>query len=268
MVSSAFQAFIGEEIASNGGTNLTSQCLYAFLRILILSGTFILVQRTLKFNSQKNRKALTPSRVPKASPKKMNGYKGKRNFNLPREDEDVSTATGSSDSDSDSTSTDYDENVKGARITMSELLRCRPAVGTRPTDGLHARPIGSSVLQPRRWDTVRSSSTVERSIAPTKAVSKATSVKGAKETVSNAATVKGTKTNSKAPCKIATVPKPKIGTFGDCSTVAANPERIQALLSIICPDEEAETQNGAKTDSPPWRQQMAFPPGLEPALNA
>jgi len=266
MVSTAFQAFIGEEIASNGGTNLTSQCLYAFLRILILAATFVLVQRTL--NSQKRCKAPTPSRVLKASPKKMTGYKGKRHFNPRSEDEDVSTATGSSDSESDSLSSDHDEDVKGARITISKLLQCRPAVGPRPQDGLHARPIGSSLQQPRRWDTVRSGSIVERSGTSSKSVSKAAAVKGAKETVSKAAAVTGPKTNSKLPCKTAPVPK-RSGAIGDCSTVAANPERIQALLSIICPDEEAETQkSAAKTDSPPWRQHEAFPPGLEPSMNA
>jgi len=246
MVSTAFQAVIGE-IAGTANNDLTTQCFYAFLRIVLLSATFVVAQRT--FQTRKNRKAYIPSRVVKASPKKMTGYKGKRYFNPPVEDDDVSTAVGSSDSESDSMS--LDEDVKGTKISISELLKCRPAAGNRPQGSLQTMRIGSSLPQRRQWDTVRSNVSVQHSQAPAKTASKPADVKGAKA--------------SPKPCKTAPVPKQGFRGIGD-STAAASPERIQALLSIICSEEETTPTNEAKTDSGPLRQ-TAFPPGLEPSIN-
>lgn len=248
MVSTAFQAVIGE-IAGTANNDLTTQCFYAFLRIVILSATFVVAQRT--FHTRKNRKAYVPARVLKASPKKMTGYKGKRPFNPPVEDDDVSTAMGSSDSESDSISSDQDQDVKGTKISISELLKCRPAAGNRPQGSIQTMRVGSSLPQRRQWDTVRNNVSVQHSQAPAKTASKPADGKGAKA--------------SPKPCKTAPVPKQGFRGIGD-SAAAASPERIQALLSIICSEEETTHTNEAKTDSGPLRQ-TAFPPGLEPSIN-
>jgi len=254
MVSSAFQAVIGDEVA---GTDLITQLLYAFLRIVILSATFYLANRT--FNTQKRRQAPSPSRFVKASPKKMSGYKGKRHFDPPSEDEDaVSTSVGSSDSESDLISSDDEKDLKGTKISISELLRCRPAVvGIAPQGSLHTMPIGTSLKSGRSWDTVRSNSAVQAYVtgaqAPAKAVTKE----------SKLATSKAAKAGPKPPCKAAPVSMKTMACANPAD--AANPARIQALLSIICPDEEPVAQKiTSKTDSAPWRRQASFPPGLDP----
>jgi len=237
--------------------DLVTQLFYALLRIVILSATFLLAHRT--FNAQKPRPAPAPSRFVKASLKKTSGNKGKRRFDPPSEDEDaVSTSVGSSDSESDLISSDDEKGLKGAKISISDLLRCRPTVvGIAPQGSLHAMPIGTSLKSGRSWDTVRSNSAVQAYVtgaqAPVKAVTKE----------SKLATSKAAKAGPKPPCKAAPVSMKSL----NCASVdTANPARIQALLSIICPDEEPVAHKSpVKTDSAPWRRQASFPPGLEPS---
>lgn len=237
MVSSAIQAVIGEEFAGSADHNPATQLFIALLRILILLATFLVAQRTL--NSKKHNKPSSPynrntqslvmqARVMKASPKKMSGFKGKKHLNPPSEDEDaLSTSVGSSDSEPDMTSSDHEEHVKGARISVSELLRRRPAAGVAPPCSLKTMPVGSSVQQRRSWDKVRDAPSTQHPPAPWKATSKA-------------ATSKVAQTTPKAPCKKPHVPVKSMPAFdGDAMDTGAKQERIQALLSIICPEEEA-----------------------------
>jgi len=264
MVSSAFQAMIGEEIAGMASDGLVTQLFYALLRIVILSATFVLAHRT--FNAQKPRPAPAPSRFVKASLKKTSGNKGKRRFDPPSEDEDaVSTSVGSSDSESDLISSDDEKGLKGAKISISELLRCRPTVvGIAPQGSLHTMPIGTSLKAGRSWETVRSNSAVQVHVTGAQApvaASKVSAKEAPKE--SKLATSKAAKAGPKPPCKAAPV---SMKSLNCASSDSANPARIQALLSIICPDEEPVAHKSpAKTDSAPWRRQASFPPGLEPS---
>lgn len=257
MVSSVIQAVIGEEIAGTTGFDFASQLFIPLLRILILLATFLLANST--FNKKQHHKVASPynqatqsllkqSQVMKASSKKTSGFKGKRPFNPPRDDEDaLSTSVGSSDSEVDLTSSDQEEDVKGTKISISELLRHRPPAGMAPHGSLKTMAVGSPAQQRRSWDKVRDTvvtPSAQHPQVPAKAVAKM-------------ATSKAAKAAPKVPCKTPPAPlvKSKAAPVGNASgVVAAKPERIQALLSIICPDEEVAAQKST-----------AFPPGLEPS---
>lgn len=255
MVSSVIETLIGEDFAGSGAQDLTTQMIVPLLRILILVATFLLANCTFnKKNHQKHtspynqatRSLLIHSNVMKASSKKPNGFKGKRPLKPPCEDEDaLSTSVGSSDSESDLTSSDQDEDVKGTKISISELLRRRPSSGVPPPGGLKTMPVGSPVQQRRSctaWETARGASSAPH----TQVASKMATSKAAK-----AAAPKAAKAAPKAPCQTAPAPvKSRAPVSINASGVdEAKPERIQALLAIICPEEDTKT----------------FPPGLEPS---
>lgn len=237
MVSTAIQAVIGEELLGSTDHTPATQLLVAVLRILLLLATFMIANRT--FTSKKHHKPSSPyngathsllvqSRVMKASPKKKGGFKGKQQFHLPSEDEDaLSTSVGSSDSELDTTSSEHEEDVKGTRISISELLRRRPAAGDAPHGSLKTTHVGSSLQQRCSWDKVRGAPSTQHQPGLGKATSKA-------------ATSKVAKISPKAPCKKPPVPvKSMPASDGDALETGAKQERIQALLSIICPEEVA-----------------------------
>lgn len=254
MVSSVIQAVVGEDFAGSTGHDL----FISLLRIAILVATFVLANCTFKKKHQKTtspynkatRSLLTQSQVMKASSKKTNGFKGKRPFNPPFEDEDaLSTSVGSSDSESDLISSDHEEDVKGAQISISELLRHRLPAGVAPQGSLKTMPIGSP-QQRRPWDKVRGTPPAQHTQAPAKAVPKV-------------ATSKAAKAAPKAPCKSPPTLMKSNASMSINSSGVANPERIQALLSIICSEEGATSFKS--TAETPQRNKQAFPPGLEPS---
>jgi hypothetical protein len=260
MVSSVIQTLVGEEFAS--GHDLTTQVLVPLLRILILVATFLLANCT--FNKKNNQKRTSPynqatrsllmqSHVMKASSKKTNGFKGKRPFNLPCEDEDaLSTSVGSSDSESDLTSSDQ-EDIKGTKISISELLRCRPSAGAPPPGCLKTMPVGSPVQQRPSWAAARGTSSAPHPQAAVKASSKMATSKAAKAAPKEMATSKA----AKAPYKTPPAPVKSKGapvSINPSGVAEAKPERIQALLAIICPEAES-----------PQQTNKTFPPGLEPS---
>lgn len=270
MVSSVIQAVVGEEFAGSTGHELVTQCCITLLRIAILLATFMLANCT--FNKKKHHNPVSPynqatqsllmkSQVMKASPKKATGFKGKRSFIPQCENDDaLSTSVGSSDSESDLTLSDQEEDVKGTRISISELLRHRPPVGVPPCGNLKTMPVGAP--QQRRactaWDKARGTPSAQQSQAPTKAPAKA---------VPKMATSKAAKVAPKAPLKTPpALMKSKAPMSGDTvGAGAANPERIQALLSIICPEEGATACKSTSEARGIQRNKEAFPPGLEPS---
>jgi len=248
MVSSVIQAVVGEEFTDSTVHDLATQLFVALLRIAILLATFVLANST--FNKKKHhqptspynqatRSLLTQSQVMKASSKKSKGFKGQRPFNPPCEDEDaLSTSVGSSDSEADLTSSDQEEDLKGTKISIADLLQRRPPAGVPPHGSLKTMAIGSP-QQRRPSNQVRGTPPAQHSQAPVKAVPKM-------------ATSKAAKAAPKAPFK--SPPMKNKELMSSDTSRGANPERIQALLSIICPEEESTALKST-----------AFPPGLEPS---
>jgi len=244
MVSSAFQAFLEEEIGGKTDSNFIAQCVHALIRILLLSATFVLVHRTL--NSQRTSKATAPSRFTKSLPKKNSTFKGKRRFCPPSDNEDaVSTSVGSSDSESDLLSSDQEEDVKGGKISVLELLRRRPPAGIAPQGSLCAMPVASSQPRARDWNAVRA--TVQPK-SPAKTVSRF-------ESKAEAKTIKSCTKAAKADSKPVSKPPPTpmkgkilpVPAKEDASKAAANSARMQALLEIICPEEIEKKQETSYT---------------------
>lgn len=243
MVSSVIQAVVGEELAGSTGYDLASQLAITLIRILILLATFLLANAT--FNKKKHHKPISPynqgtrsllyqSHIMKTSPKKPSGFKGKRIHHPPSEDEDaLSTSVGSSDSESDLISSDREDDAKGMRISMSELLRRRPPVGPAPPSILKTMPAGPPVQQRRSchaWENARGAQSAQQPQVRLGVPAK---------TTAKMATSKAALAAPKAFCKIPPAPLTNMIGMGGNGSAEAKPERIQALLSIICPEEES-----------------------------
>jgi len=254
------QSTMGAEVAGDTGDDDTFiQCLYALIRVILLSATFVLAQRALKArNGQQSHRVQGAKGSPKRfntnghSPKKLT----KHNFASDDED-DLSTSVGSSDSESDMLSSEDEEDRKATKISVSALLQCRPAVGPAPLGSLRAMAVVERTVVSRQqfearcWENLRSPAdeTTNSASKPAKTASTKQPLK------SDSKLAKKTR---KAPIKAVPMPIDEV-------TAAANSARMQALLEIICPEDVPTVEKAtAKSALPPWRRQpvTAAPPGL------
>jgi hypothetical protein len=257
MALAVFQCTMAAEIAGDVSKDddLFTQCLYALIRVALLSATFVLGQRTFGMNNGHKKLRDLPS-ISKGTPRVQPPHgrhpkaSKKLKVHVASDDEDcISTSAGSSDSEPDTLSSD-DETAysKSTKISIGDLLRCRPVAGPAPVGSLHAMsvneqaPVSRKQFEERRWESLRNEgasgkSTVCKPVkaAPMKPSSKKPDSKPPKA--------------PKAAVTLATV---------DAATAAANSARMAALLDIIC-TEDAPTDpkpTAAKSGPlPPWRRQ-------------
>jgi len=251
-----FQSAMGAEVAPDASDdNIFIECLYALIRVALLSATFVLGQRALKERNGQNKKVLKGlpciSRGTSRTPTCHGRYPKKLRVASDDED-DLSTSVGSSDSESDMLSSDDERNNgNSTKISMADLLRCRPIVGPAPIGSLRAMPfndrasVSRQQFEERRWENVR--------------IEGAASAGAASKPVKIAATKQALKSDSKA-AKAAPGPRAKAPrimaapVLVDAATAAANSARMAALLEIICP-EDAPAVPKTKAAPPPWRRQ-------------
>jgi len=263
MVSALFESTIGADFDDQ--SDVFTQCVCALLRVVLLTATFVLGQRTFQARSgQKVRSLPCITKGTPRTPSTRNRYPKK--LRAPSDDEDdLSTSVGSSDSETDMLSSDNEDEVGSTtKISASDLLRLRPAAGPAPIGSLRAMPVAERVsvsraqFEQRQWENLRGSAAPQQRPAPAKP-SKAAPSKQPSKSDSKPAK----KSLKPAPVKQVT-PQPV-----DAATEAANAARMAALLEIICPeDNPAAVQKTSKSGAPPpcRRQQTAteslLPPGL------
>jgi len=271
-VLSDFQATMGASIVGSGGDeNLVMHCLGSFIRAFILLGGFMVGQHFLGVWHAR------PSKPAPSSPgRKVGASIGRQRIPVKRvakamsDDEDAaSTSAGSSDDASDILSSDEEEvqSVQAGRISKADLLSFRPAPGSAPAGGLRAmradhRTKPSQLPEQRSWESIRSSGTQKSMALP---------VSGAPKVQARAAPT------PKSSRKVAPAPKLPINADGDVATPGLlTASRVEALLSICCPDtpvtlsmalgtDEAKAKEddgkvkveGSSQVPPPWRKRSA-----------
>jgi len=227
------------------GDNTFTQCIYALLRVFLLTATFVLAQRTFKARNSPKVRALPC--ITKGTPRmpSARGRYPKKPIAPPIDDDDLSTSVGSSDSESDMTSSD-NENETGStiKISVSDLLRCRPAAGPAPVGSLRAMPVAERVpvsrqqFEQRQWENLRGPAVVQENPASAKPL--------------KAAPAKSNPKPLKKNPRMDRVQAPV-----DAATAAANSARIAALLEIVCPEDvpAVAPMTAPKTGAtPPWRR--------------
>lgn len=261
MVSTFFQATFGAELDCIGEDTFL-QCMYAIIRVLILSATFVVGQRAIQAKNNTERSMKSSTSFPRKAVARGH-YQKKVSA---ASDDDLSTTAGSSDSESESFSGDDGEGDAFApKMTISDLLRCRPAAGPAPVGNLRTMAVAERPIvcrqqfEQKRWENLRSGAAMQQPSLPAKSTSK---IAPAKPLKSNS---KPLKSASKVSCKAAPLPNGAVSKIADPATTAANAVRMQALLEIICP-EDVPAAPTEKKATPPWRRAAApsgmLPPGL------
>jgi len=256
LILALFHSAMGAEVAPDASDdNVFIECLYALIRIALLSATFLLGQRALKKRKGQSEKVLQDLPCISRGTPRTPSFHGRypKKFRVASDDEDdISTSVGSSDSESDLLSSDDEgKNGNSTKISMADLLRCRPVVGPAPVGSLRAMPfterasLSRQQYEERRWENVRIEGAAQANAA-SKSVKIAATKQSSKVDSKAAKAVPGPR--AKAP-RVMAAPVPV-----DAATAAANSARMAALLEIICP-EDAPTVPKTKAAPPPWRRQ-------------